>query len=158
VKIRRATHADVDAAVVMACRFIAESSYRGELIPDPAHQLSVAQFLLEQGVLFVADAGSELVGLLGLVVVPSVISGELVATEVVWWVDPEWRHPRSSAGGRLLVTGEGWAMEVARDRGLPSILMQMIAPMGADGVTEIYKRRGYLPLETIHQKRLPAAA
>jgi hypothetical protein len=160
-RIRLATHdeSDVAAAVRMGCTFAAESPYRGFITPNPDAQRSLVHYLVDHGALFLASVGGADVGLLALSVAPLLFTGELVVSDVAWWVDPEWRFPRSSVGGRLLVTGEGWAMEVARAKGVPHIWLQMMNPAGGDPkVAEIYKRRGYLPLETIYTKRLPAAA
>lgn len=160
-KIRLATHAEADvaAAVRMGLQFAAESSYRGFATQSPEQLAQLVHFLVDNGALFLGHIGGEPIGMLGLSCAPLLFTGELVVSDCAWWVDPEWRFPRSSVGGRLLINGEGWAMELARLRGLSSIWFQMMAPYGGDPQVEvIYKRRGYLPLETIYTKRLPAAA
>lgn len=154
--VRPAVMFDRTAIVRMGCRFIAESSYRGQLYPNPEAQARLAEYLIGHGGMFVADVAGELVGMLGLIAVPLPSSGEIAITECAWWVEPEWR--RSSAAGRLFYAGEKWAAQQARALGLDSIAIQMIAPFGSRDVEEIYRRRGYLPLETTFQKRLQVAA
>jgi hypothetical protein len=153
VNVRAARETDVPAIVRMACQFIAESGYRGQITPSTEQQERLAAYLMANGCLLVADAGGQVVGLIGLMTVPLPTSGEMSVTECMWWVEPEWRT-HSSAAGRLFYAGEQWAMSQARLLGLEWIWMQMIAPYGSTDVETLYKRRGYLPLETVFQKRL----
>jgi len=150
-RIRRARINDVGAIVRMGCRFIAESAYRGLLTPNPAQQERLTQQLLdnEHAAVFVVDVAGEVVGMLGIALVVSPIAGELVGTEVAWWVDPEFRG--GSAGVRLWAAAEQWA----EDQG--AIWIQMSAPAGNDVVRRMYRKAGYSELETTFQKRLRAA-
>lgn len=144
--IRRATSADAPALVRMACRFIAESSYRGLVTPDPSHQEKVIGHLLEHGAIFVATLGDEVVGMIALALVPSFVSGDLTVVEIAWWLEPEYRQ--GGAGLRLLAAAEGWAADVG------AAWMQMIAPAGNEGLAAIYTRRGYARLETTFQRKV----
>jgi Acetyltransferase (GNAT) family len=147
VTVRRATRRDKAALVRMACRFIAESSYRGLVTADPSHQERAIDFLLEHGLLLVADIGGGPVGMLGMAIVPSPVSGELVASEVAWWLEPVCRG--GTAAVRLWEYAERWAADH------DAVYVHMVAPHGTD-VGDMYRRRGYLPLETVWQKRVAA--
>ena len=145
-RIRVASADDKADLVRMGIQFIAESGYRGLLTPVPEQQARVVDVLLEQGGVWVVQAGDVVVGMLGIALTPLPVSGELAGVEMFWWLDPQWR--RGTLGVRLLQTGERWA----REQGC--IWLQMIQPCGADRLAEFYRRRGFVPIETTWQKRL----
>lgn len=145
--IRTAHVGDLAVLVRMGLRFIATSSYRGT-IPASAEQLgTLVAWLLDQGGIFVAvdDEGDEPIGMLAATVIVHPMSGELVASEVAWWIEPEFRG--GSAGLRLLAAAEAWARAQGATR------FQMIAPAGSS-VGALYRRRGYAELETTWQRPL----
>ncbi len=145
--IRPAVLEDVPTLVEMGRHFLADSPYAAVFAHSPEQMTELATKLLTIGddatVLVVEDAGV-LTGMLGLVCAPHFISGERMAGEVFWWVEP---HARTS-GVRLLKAGEQWA----RDRG--AVAMQMIAP--DDHVAGFYERVGYALLERSYVRRLAA--
>lgn len=150
IRVRRATSEDLPALVRMAVRFVTESSYRGFLMPNVGQLQALSQFVLDHGAGFVAqvDGGDDVVGMLGMSLVPHVMSGELVACEAAWWVEPEFRG--GSAAVRLLSAAERWARESG------AVWAEMIAPAGNDRLCAFYRRRGYLEVETVFRKKLAA--
>ncbi len=100
-------------------------------------------FLLENpdAAIFLSGNGTP-TGMIAMLAYDHPFSGERIAFEVVWWVDPEARGD----GLRLLRAAEEWA----RDQGIKK--MQMIAPNERVGV--LYQRLGYLPVETSFQRSL----
>lgn len=152
LRVRRATSRDVAACVRMAVRFIAESPYRGLVLPNVGQLQKLTELLLDHGAVFVAqvDGGGDVVGMLGVSLIPHVMSGELVTSEAAWWMEPEYRL--CSAGGRLLVAAERWALEQG------AVWFQMIAPAGNERLRAFYRRRGYVEVETVFQLRLRPAA
>lgn len=150
-RIRRATLEDRAVCVRMAVRFIAEGSYRGVLVPNLGQLEALVQYLVEHGAIFVSqDDTGAVVGMIGAQVVVHPISGELTAAEVALWVEPE--HRGRSMAVRLVDAAEAWALQNG------AVWMQMIAPAGNPAVGDLYRRRGYLPLETTFQKDLRASA
>lgn len=173
-RIRMARESDVVGLVEMGLQFLAESSYRDHLTPDPLYQAQMARWLLAHGAVFVAERevlaegasynhtrgdsplspcpacrlGTRLVGMVGMALVCAPLTGELTASEAMWWVDPV--HRRGRLGIRLWDEAEAWAV------GRGAVLIHMIAPAGADTVAGMYARRGYVALETTWQKRLAA--
>lgn len=147
-RLRPAREADVAAIVAMGRRFLTESSYAPHVPVNPVQQAITARWLMAHGALLVAERGAGLVGMVGLALVPSPLSGELVASEAMWWVDPA--H-RGRVGVSLWRAAEAWAVEVG------AAVIQMITPAGEEAVARMYERRGYVPLETTWQKRLRAA-
>lgn len=72
----------------------------------------------------------------------------LIATEVIWWIDPE--H-RGAAGRAMLDAYEAWATE----QGASFVGMAALAAAPRAGV--IYERRGYQAAETHYLKPLAPA-
>jgi GNAT superfamily N-acetyltransferase len=97
--------------------------------------------------LFNASGRRGLAPLIGIAVVelPNLITGDLYAEEVAWWVEPNRRGLR--LGPQLIAVAEEWATT----RGLRSI--KMVAPIPSQ-VGRYYERRGYVALETAYLKVL----
>ena len=126
--IRPATEADVPQIVAMSVHFL-DTLYAGALVGSAPHLAAFVQ----------AD---RVIGMAVVHVYEHPMSGELVASELAWWVEPE----RRRAGVRLLRAIEQWA----RDQG--AAVMQMIAPTPRVGA--FYTAIGYAPVETLFQRRL----
>lgn len=142
--IRPAVLADVPRLVAMGEHFIAQTGYQALLPINPAQIDALMRRLLEAeaGALLVLEGPSELVGMFGLYVFAHPISGERVASEVFWWVEPGAR----GGGLRLLAAAEAWAVAQG------AVVFQMIAPTPA--VERVYVRRGYVPVERLYQRRV----
>jgi len=146
VTVRDATMDDLDRIIEMATRFVAETTYRDRIANNPAAMRALAEGLLanDASICLLAEQGGRVVGMFGGIVYAHHISGERIAGEVCWWVDPESRG--SSAGLRLLREAE--RMAAARGAGA----MQMIAP--TDHVAKIYRSLGYEFVEATYQRSL----
>jgi GNAT superfamily N-acetyltransferase len=140
---RLATLADVDAVAAMGERFRATTGYRDTLAANPAQLAALATRLIDapDGDVIVADVDGALVGMLALLVYAHHMSGERIAGELAWWVDPAHR----GIGVRLLRAAEAWAQA----RG--AVALQLIAPTPA--VERLVERLGYTPVERTYQRR-----
>lgn len=128
----------------MGRRFIESSHYRA-IVPDNPDQLrTTAAGLItsESGFVAVDDRDGTLVGMIGILLFPHHLSGERIAGEVFWWVEPE----RRGGGVRLMKRAEAWA----KDHG--AVRMQMIAPSAPVGA--LYARLGYAPVEIAYERAL----
>jgi GNAT superfamily N-acetyltransferase len=147
--IRDAGLADVDALVDLGASFLAQTSY-GALLPTSRVAIAaIMTRLIESpdGVLFVAvDRAGTLTGMLGALCFTHPLSGERVASEFYWWVEPAARGGRDSL--RLLRLTITWA------RAQGAVRLHMIAPEGS-GVGRLYRRLGFVPVETAYQLALP---
>lgn len=144
--IREATGNDVPAIVKMGLRFLASAPYGGKLTPDPRAMASFTSRLIASpdAVWLVAERDDVLIGMLAIFLYAHPFSGQQVANELCWWMEPEFRGARSAL--RLLAAGEAWA----RSRG--ATLLQMIAP--TDHVAAFYERTGFERTEVHYQKDL----
>lgn len=141
--LREATLADVEALVAMGERFLA-SVYAQKIHANADALRTFATALIngESSIIFVAQRGGRVVGMMGLLAYVHPMSNEPTVTEVMWWVDPEQRGP----GLQLFRLGESWAAQ----RG--ATVVQMIAP--SPEVERFYTRVGYEPVERTYQRRL----
>lgn len=142
--IRAATSADLDAIVTMAQAFLRETPYGTQIGTNPDRLRNFAAGLLEKdgAAIALAEIDGAVVGMIALWCFPHPFSGERIAAELVWWVNPE---TRGSAGVRLLKWAEAWA----RDQG--AVALQMVAP--TDRIGDFYARVGYERIEVSYQRR-----
>ena len=147
--VRVATEADRPALLEMGRRFIESSSYRDHLAVVPQQQSAVIDALLSQGGCWVLDpppGGGSPVGMLGVVLAPLPLTGELAALEAMWWVEP---HARGGMGARRMwLHAEDWA------RAHGAVWMQMLQPADQPLLADVYRRAGYVAVETAWMKRL----
>jgi GNAT superfamily N-acetyltransferase len=142
--IRLATNADVPRLVEMGRRFISSTNYQSLLPVNPTQMSDFARRLIEARGVLVCERDGAVVGMIGLAFFPHFISGEMVAAEVFWWLEPEYRG--GTEGIRLLRAAESQA----RARG--AVKLQMIAP--SDEVSAMYQRMGYAFVEAAYQRSL----
>ena len=129
----------------MGERFLTETVYCGRNVGvNPMAMARTVGLLLasDMGAVFVVEQQDTVVGMIGLLLFENPITGELTASELFWWVEPEHR----GHGVRLLKRGEQWA----RASGAQKI--HMIAPTPAVG--HLYERLGYGYLEAAYQKAI----
>lgn len=140
--IRNATEADIPRLVEMGCRFRQESSYAKVLTENPEQMAKLGRILLASDGLILSEREGKITGMMGFIVHDHFLSGERVAGEVFWWVEPEYRGD----GLRLLKEAERRAKLAGASQ------MQMIAP--TEQVEMVYLRFGYHYVEATYQKTL----
>jgi N-acetylglutamate synthase-like GNAT family acetyltransferase len=145
--IREATPADIPRIVEMGRRFMAESAYNQHLSENPMQMRALALQIISQpnGSILVSEKDGKLTGMLAFILFPHHFSGELIAGEVIWWVDPEARA--GSTGLKLMRRAEEIAV------GMGAKKMQMVAP--TERIGELYKHLGYREVESTFQRNLP---
>jgi GNAT superfamily N-acetyltransferase len=141
--IREATADDVEALVLMGEEFLG-SVYAGKIhaSADALRRLSLNLIISPDAVIYVAEVHGVIVGMMGLMRYLHPMSGELTASEVMWWVNPD----RRGSGVRLFRVGEAWAQASG------ATVIQMIAP--SPDVERFYARVGYVPVERTYQRRI----
>lgn len=142
--IRRATVEDVPRIVAMGVRFAATPDYAAIVAVKPEMLETLARNVLANpdGVIFVAERDGTAIGMIALITYPHPLTGERVACELVWWVEPDAR----GVGVRLLRTAERWAKEHG------AAVLHMIAPNARVG--QFYHAVGYEPIESTWQRRM----
>lgn len=145
--IREAVTADIPRLVEMGLQFIRESRYQAFVRENPAQIAVLASALIDgrEHTMLVAERDGRIVGMLGLHTSPHVISGDRVAGEVVFWVDPS----AKGVGIRLMHAAERWAANHG------AIAIQMVSP--TEKTDTLYERCGYAAVERAFQKTLMPA-
>jgi GNAT superfamily N-acetyltransferase len=134
--IREAVHADIPHLVVMGRHFLHASKYADHIVenPDAMFDLLLRLIDAEDGVVFVSGDDRPR-GMIGAHLFKHPISGEIMVSELFWWVEPDHR----GAGLPLMRALEDWA----RTRG--AVKLQMVAPDDRTG--RAYRGLGYTKLE-----------
>lgn len=140
--IRKALASDIPRIVEMTIRFHQESAYSQHIGFNPQQIAALTTKVVFDGICLVSEHEGEVFGVIGLLILPHFVSGEMVANEVAWWVEPEHRGD----GVRLVREAE----KLARAAGAKRI--QMIAPTEQVGL--VYQRLGYGYVETAWDKQL----
>jgi N-acetylglutamate synthase-like GNAT family acetyltransferase len=141
--IRHADRDDLDAIVAMGLTFLA--TVYGEKLtapPDPTRIRAYVSSLLDDAdtrALFVNEHDGALTGMFGLHLFTHPMTGQIVAAELFWWVNPD---RRGLDGLRLLARARAWATQAGAQ------LLQMVAPDAA--VAQLYERLGYTRIETAY--------
>jgi RimJ/RimL family protein N-acetyltransferase len=114
--IRPACATDVDAVQRMAARFLsAEGPYADRFQADPERIAALVAYLTQAtdgAAGFIAEQDGQAVGMFGVFSLEHPITGQRVASELCWWMEPEARGSR--VGLELLRAAEGWAKAAAR--------------------------------------------
>lgn len=144
--IREATFDDVPQIVAMGLRFQALTTYAKHLNATAESLTTLGGQLIsnEQSVIWLAEKDGAVIGMLAAAIYAQPMSGELIGTEICWWMDPEARGGRAAL--RLLKTAEQWAKE----RG--ATMFQMMAP--TDEVGALYDRLGFERIEVHYQRKI----
>lgn len=148
MKIRPATEDDVDVIVEMSAKFYETTSYRHFTAMSSDTVANLARMLIDTGVMLVAEADGDVVGMAGLYVGPFMFNDAAKgAYEVVWWVSPD---SRGAGAGKALMAG----IEAAcRAKGCNIIQMVTLATSPAHA-GKVYEALGYRHSETSYTKEL----
>jgi GNAT superfamily N-acetyltransferase len=125
------------------CRQFSEASHFVKYKPDVFRRTWESLIDSGFGVLLVQD---DFHGMLGAMAYPDPNSGETIATEMFWWVDPQHR----GKGQELLSAYEQWASAV----GATKAIMVHLSDSMPERLKMLYKRKGYSEMETHYVKDL----
>uniref|UniRef100_A0A6H1ZL20 Putative acetyltransferase n=1 Tax=viral metagenome TaxID=1070528 RepID=A0A6H1ZL20_9ZZZZ len=140
--ISKAVKKDLKKLIGMATRFAGSSKFT-RFNPEIFVQTWENLFDMGIGVIFIFD---DFKGMLGAIKYPDPNSGEMTATEMFWWVDPEYR----GKGNRLLTEYEKWANENDCSRAI----MVHLSDIMPEKLKAFYNRKGYIEMETHFVKEI----
>ena len=142
MQILKAELKDYEDIVSMTKTYALTSPYK-ELVDVRAVELITKEFLVEdKKIIFYVKNDGVPVGFLAGAALPFILGLDTIATEIAWWVDPEFRA--NGVGSLLLYAFEEWA----RTTGCAII---SLSSMDA-GVGEIYIKKGYKLQEYTYTK------
>ena len=138
MQVTKATEHDIHAVAVLTKQFEQASSF---IKVDIAYTTKVYQSNIRsgKGAMFLLKDENKLVGALGCIKANDMHSGELIAIETVWFVDPKHR----GGGMKLWHAFDGWA----KDQGCKKKAMIHMEDSFAGELEKIYKKKGYKLVE-----------
>lgn len=136
--IRPATSDDIPRIVEMGAEFI-ETTFPAAMTFNGPAIAALTQQLIDKpdGAVFVAERDGRVTGMIALIVMRQPMTDELLAVELVWWVDR-----KGHDGMRLLAAAKEWG------RAQGATKLQMIAP--SDRICTLYERLGFAKVETAY--------
>lgn len=154
--IRTATLDDIPQIVEMAKRFYPLSPYPaiyGDMPEEQAAGLVIvtlqgfAEAGIVPGVMLVAEHDGKLIGMLCAHIDPATFTPAVIAAELVWWMEPEFRGGMSAV--RLVRAAE----DDARSKGA-TVFNMCILSTSPPEAAELLEMLGYAPSHTVVTKRL----
>lgn len=148
MQVRQATERDVADIVRMSRAFYATTTYREYADFNEESVTALAQALVADHVMLVAESDGAVVGMVGLFVVPFLFNGDhRMAHEVVWYVDPD---AQGAGAGKALLAAIEPACKAKDATGIFMIHLSNSPPQAA----EIYQRMGYAHSETVYVRTI----
>lgn len=143
--IRFATNGDVPRIVELGSESLKGGAYESFIVDKPDHTMKLAlQIIHGGGKILLWEESGVITGVLGMLIVPHPFTGEITASEIIWYVEEASR--KGGAGIKLL-----WEAErVARELGAKKL--QVSAPN--EKVGAIYERFAFKKIEAVYLKEL----
>lgn len=139
---------DFNKLLPMAQKFYENHPHAATMGFDMESAYKLFLDMVEHGFIVVAWENDEPTGMLAMMVGPFVLNNNYkVATEILWWVSPEYRQGRR---GLLMLK---MAEELAKIDGCHSVTMSSLT-VGPEGVDKVYRHRGYIEMEKSFVKEL----
>lgn len=154
VKVRPLGLHEIVLVYGLGREFCEESPFLGASTFNPAALFSYWNAIYNAGIgqLFVAeDPDGRPVGVLGGTVSRDHVNGEIMASEIFWYVTESAR--RGGTGRGLIAAYEDWATA----RGATVITLAHTTHLMADQLSALYGKLGYTPHDVVYFKRPPQA-
>jgi len=144
--IRTATREDIESILDMGDRFFSATKYSALMDYSRDATKKTIEHLIEDdlGILLVLDSGQGVTGMVGALLYPFYMSGELTGQELFWWSEDKGR------GLDLLKALEGKAGEL----GAKTFSMISLDGLDEERLDRIYQKNGYERSEHSYLKRL----
>jgi GNAT superfamily N-acetyltransferase len=148
--MRLASLKDADAVMALALRFFAASPYHDKTVDISKVETVISTLLSNDDaiVLLLVNKDGKPVGMLAGFLSEMIFSRDKVASEAIWWVDPEYRQSKMSF--KMMEAFEWWANK----RGCKHTHMSLLADETGDRLSKFYERRGYKARERAFIKEL----
>lgn len=145
--IRFATQLDIPFIVKEGVKFLKYHPANIDKDIDTEHLLKLADELIENHVLFVAEENGELVGMIAGFLSSNIFNPKyVVLQELFWWVVEEKRS--STVAFKLYDAFESHAKEIGVS------VINMVSTVYTPTLQKWYKKKGYIPVESSFIKEL----
>jgi N-acetylglutamate synthase-like GNAT family acetyltransferase len=147
MNIRDADKSDIPFIVAEGIKFLKHHPCKFEQSLDIDHLNALAENLITNHTLLVAEQEGQLVGMIAGILVPNIYNKDYIGLqEMFWWVVEEART--SSAAIRLYGAFEERAKDLEVD------FISMVSTVYTPTLENYYKKQGYKPVETSYIKEL----
>lgn len=146
--IRELTSIELPLCLQLAPLFFIEGLLPGEFKNEVFIKTWENLYSINIGKIHGAFNEEQLYGAIGGIIFPDPNTGDLIATEMFWYVMPEFR--KGTVGLRLLNYFENWAIK----EGAKRIIMVHLNSLQPDRLSMFYKKRGYSPIEIHYIKEV----
>lgn len=144
VSIYVAEERDVPRVLAMGLVFMATRPFGSAHDGDPERLTAAIKICMTTGVVLLAVEGDKAFGMLCIYTMEHPLTGELIAEELAWWIDPE--HKSLLAGPKLLRAGIVWARQI----GVECLKMSALA---GTRVGLFLEHQGFVQAETSYVLR-----
>lgn len=143
------TPAELGQLRILAEEFFAESKMPGKLDFEGMMTLINGMGKLNRAVMFAHEVDGAIVGVSIGLLGKHPITGDVIMTELVWYVTPS--HRGKTPGGLMLLKFlENWG----RERGAVRFFAGFAQGLNEERMGELYEGLGYTRMETMYQKPL----
>lgn len=147
LKIRPADPQDADQLLALGERFFEFSQFSGFVAFDSAGCKESVLSIIRDGIAYVAEIDGEIIGgILGVIVPVWFSPRHVVAAELGWWIDEQYRGGR--AGVMLLRAFEG----AAKVAGAVAVSMSDLSAGGTWPAGRLFEKLGYSVVERCQMK------
>lgn len=146
--IRELTLSELTLCLQIAPLFFMEGLLPGEFKNDVFIQTWEKLYSINIGKIHGAFNDNNLCGAIGGIIFPDPNTGDLTATEMFWYVIPDFR--KGTIGLKLLNYFENWAIK----EGAKRIIMVHLNNLQPERLSILYRKKGYLPIEIHYMKEV----
>lgn len=145
--LKLASHEDIETVVRLAVTFIRQSPYKNEPMDEGEVRELIRLMLTDKnkGIIVLLMKDDLPVGFIGGLLTKMFFSKDMMASEIFWWVDPQYRTRKSLM---LKEAFEFWAKRVG------ARYIAMSSPANDTRVSRFYERTGYENIENAYLKRV----
>ncbi len=144
--IRTGIECDVDAIVSLSRKFWKHTVFDEPF--DSEHLFRIVKSCVDNGLVAVIDKGG-IQGFIVAVSTPLICSRHSqMATEVGWWVEPEFRR------GRMGIKLVQYMEDLCRKKGIKYLVMMAMESSSPETASRIYEYLGYRKIETSYMRAL----
>jgi len=144
--IERATTDRLRELMPLIEEFYASSKFLNRFNPDHCEKMWINLITNNIGIIFLLIEHEKITGFLAALKYPDINSGELVGTEMAWFV----KESQRGRGLLLLKEFEKWAKE----EGCKKITMGFLIDLMPEKVQRVYENMGYKASETHYIKEI----
>jgi len=147
--IRAGQAIDLESCLDMAERFYEVAGYNEDIPIDRDSCRTFMNVSIQQGLLFVADTGKQIVGFIVGIASPSIVNKDyLSGAELAWWVEPE--HRKGTTGIKLVKAVE----KSAKELGVRMWSMMSLEAQDPEKIEKLYFAMGYKRTERTYVRIL----